>query len=57
MQMHDYARKPRGRKVFSGRREGEARAVRRENEGGGGEEEKKKEEEEEEGYRNEKSLK
>lgn len=24
MQMHDYARKPRGRKVFSGRREGEA---------------------------------
>lgn len=43
MQMHDYARKPRGRKVFSGRRQGEARAARRENEGGGGEEEEEDE--------------
>lgn len=46
MQMHDYARKPRGRKVFSGRRQGEARAARRENEGEGGEEEEEEEEDE-----------
>lgn len=50
MQMHDYARKPRGRKVFSGRREGEAEsreAGKRGREGGEGGEEKKEEEEDE----------
>lgn len=50
MQMHDYARKPRGRKVFSSRREGEAEsreAGKRGREGGEGGEEKKEEEEDE----------
>lgn len=43
MQMHDYARKPRGRKVFSGRREGEAES-REAGKRGRGEEGRRREE-------------